>query len=72
MIGRPLNSGDAVVLGVFVVGLARILFWILSAFVDARDRSPLGRVSNRVATGIVVRSIGGRLGRIGRSFDAWN
>lgn len=70
LVTAHLRVGDIVVL-LLMVALVFGFFYGLGALALRPRRSPMGRLSKRVAAGTIVRGIGGRLGRLG-GFHSWN
>lgn len=70
LVTAHLRLGDIVVLLFIVLALFAVFYGLGSLALRPR-RSPMGRLSKRVAAGTIVRGLGGRLGSVGR-FDRWN
>ena len=72
MIASHLRAGDVAVLLVLVLALAGPVYGVLVLVLGKPRRSPLGKLSTRVATAVVVRNVSRSIDRVGRGFRSWN
>lgn len=70
MVTAHLRAGDVFILVVLALLMSSVIYVVVLAALTPR-RSVTGKLSRRVATGIVVRELGGRFANM-RGPASWN